>query len=134
MSFEGPIEDRLAIHELVASYGDAISRHSVEELMPLWSADASWEHPQIGRFVGRAVIIDALAEAMTRYPLLVLTGSLGALNVHGERASGRNYTAELVTDENGVTYHMTGRYDDEYVKRDGRWLFQARRFNILHSG
>jgi len=134
MSFEGPSEDRLAIQELVASYGDAVSRQDIVDWEALWAEQSLWRHPEVGDMVGRADIVARCAEAMRRYPLLVFTAMLGALKVEGARAEGRAYSTELVTNLEGATYRVTGRYDDVYVQQDGRWLFAQRIFTILHSG
>jgi len=134
MSFEGPPEDRLAIQELVASYGDAVSRQDIDDWGALWVEDSLWRHPEVGDMVGRTEIIARCADAMRRYPLLVFMAMLGALKVQGDRAEGRAYSSELVTNAEGATYRVTGRYDDIYVRDSGRWLFAHRIFTILHSG
>ena len=134
MTFEGPLDDRVAIQELVASYGDAVSRHDIEDWGALWTADAVWRHPELGDLSGRSAIIASCADAMKRYPLLVFTVMLGAVRVQGDKAEGRAFTSELVTNADGVTYRVTGRYDDLYAKCDGRWLFAQRTFTYLHSG
>ena len=133
-AFAGPLKDRVAIHELVAAYGDAISRLNVEEFGTLWAEDAVWVHPQVGTREGRGAIMQMCADAMKNYSQLVFTGALAALEIRGDHAAGRNYTSELVTDLKGATVRVTGRYDDEYVRRGGRWLFKRREFNLLHTG
>jgi ketosteroid isomerase-like protein len=134
MAFEGPLEDRLAIQELVASYGDAVSRQDIADWGALWAEDSLWRHPEVGDMMGRADIVARCADAMARYPLLVFLALLGALKVQGDRAEGRAYSTELVTNAEGATYRVTGRYDDIYVRQGERWLFARRIFTILHSG
>jgi len=134
MSFEGPAEDRLAIRELVARYGDAVSRQDIADWGALWAEDSVWRHPEVGDMTGRAEIVARCADAMARYPLLVFMAMLGSLKVTGDRAEGRAYSSELVTNTEGVTYRVTGRYDDAYVRQGGHWLFARRAFTILHSG
>jgi hypothetical protein len=134
MPFDGPVEDRLAILELCRSYGDAVSRHDIGEWNALWIDEGQWSHPDIGAYRGLEAISKAVAAAMEANPLLVFTSQLGSLQVTGDCAEGRDYTSELVTNSQGETFRMTGLYEDRYVKRDGRWLFEARRFQILHVG
>ena len=42
MPFTGPAEDRLAIRELVDSYGDAVYRHDAQAWGANWAEDAVW--------------------------------------------------------------------------------------------
>ncbi len=56
MAFTGPFEDRLAIHELVAAYADAVTRNDAADWGALWAEDGLWELPIIPgmeRVVGR---------------------------------------------------------------------------------
>jgi hypothetical protein len=54
--------------------------------------------------------------------------------IDGNSAHGHTYTAELNTDTQGKTERWTNRYDDEWVKRDGRWKFKSRSLTVLHIG
>ena len=137
MAFEGPVEDRLAIHELVAAYGAAVTRDSAEDWSSLWAEDGVWCMPDFPGWElmrGRDAIVATWVEAMKNYPLNINVQTLGAVRVEGAAATGRAYTNELVTDSTGATYRIAGRYDDEYVRHDGRWLFKSRVFKVLHSG
>ncbi len=137
MAFEGPVEDRLAIRELVATYGDAVTRNDPAEWGSLWAENASWSMPDFPGWElmeGRETIVATWIEAMKNYPFQCNIQTPGSLAVTGDRATGRTYTSELVTDATGATYRVTGRYDDEYVKSQGRWLFKRRDFKVLHQG
>jgi hypothetical protein len=90
--FRGPLEDRLAIRELLVAHGDAISRLCVQNFGILWTADAEWRHLQVGSSLGREAIVEMCRGAMT------FTGVMGALSIDGGRGHGRNHTSELVTD------------------------------------
>jgi uncharacterized protein (TIGR02246 family) len=137
MAFDGPVEDRLAIRELVAAYGDAVSRNSTEDWAALWAEDAMWclpEIPGMERIEGRDAIVAAWVEAMKGFPFQVNIQTPGDTRVTGDRANGHTYTSELVKDAEGKPARWTGHYTDDYVKRDGRWLFKSRTFRILHIG
>ena len=45
MGFQGPTDDRLAIHELVMSYGDAVTRNDADDWGAVWAEDAVWRVP-----------------------------------------------------------------------------------------
>jgi len=137
MAFDGPAEDRLAIRELVASYGDAVTRNNAEDWGALWAEDSVWAMPDFPGWElikGKSAIVSTWVDAMKNYPLNINVQSLGAVTVTGDTAAGRAYTSELVTDATGATYRIAGRYDDQYVRQNGRWLFRSRMFKVLHSG
>jgi hypothetical protein len=130
--FSGPIEDRFALGELNASYGHAVSSHDLNALGRLWAEDGLWTHPQYGTLRGLPSIMTVLGAALNAYPLLVFMGHLGQLAVNGDEASGSVYVDEVVADMTGNASRVAGRYDDRYVRRDGRWLFAERHYRICH--
>jgi ketosteroid isomerase-like protein len=134
MAFSGPVEDRLAIHELVASYGDAVTRRSAEDWGALWAEDSAWLMPGIPgfeRFDGRKAIVAAWIQGMAMWPFQVNIQTCGHIVVNGNTASGRAYTSERVKDTDGKPAIWTNLYTDEYVKIGGRWLFKSRTLKIL---
>lgn len=137
MAFEGPIEDRLAIQELVTAYGDAVTQRDADAWGANWAEDGFWSMPDFPgweKITGRAAIVATWVDAMKGFPLNINLQTLGNLKVDGDRAVGRTYTSELVAEPDGEPYRVTGQYDDEFVKQDGRWLFQRRVFKVLHQG
>lgn len=137
MPFIGPIEDRLAIHELVVSYGDAVTRNDADAWIANWADDAVWKLPAIPgmeRIEGKEAILKAWLDAMPGWPFQVNIQTPGSITIEGDRAHGHSYTRELNTDTAGKTERWTNRYDDEWVKRDGRWLFLSRSLEVLHIG
>lgn len=134
MAFTGPIEDRLAIRELLDSYADAVNRIDADDWAATWAEDSVWslpDYPEIGEIKGRAAIRAAWVEAMKTYPGIVFVANPGAIEVTGDRATVRSYTSE-VYDVDGVTKRDRGRYEDELVKVDGQWLFARRSFRNIH--
>ena len=137
MAFTGPFEDRLALHELVLSYADAITVRDGAAWKALWAEDSEWRLPLIPGMEciqGREAIYDAWQAAMKDFPEMVGTASLGMLEVSGDTAIGRAYPRELIINPDGTTRTDYGRYDDAYVKQDGVWLFKSRAHSILYSG
>ena len=69
MAFEGPVEDRLAIHELVMSYGDAVTRKDADDWGATWAEDAVWRiptFPGLELTEGREAIVQNWRAAMGR--------------------------------------------------------------------
>ncbi len=136
MAFKGPVEDRLAIHELVAAYADAVTRNDQQAWALLWAEDGVWELaaiPGMEHIEGRDAIVAAWRAAMDSFPPMVATSTLGAVTITGDTASGHAYPREFIFWPDGKTRTDLGRYDDLYVKRDGIWLFKSRSYTSLHS-
>lgn len=134
MPFTGPVEDRLAIRELIDAYADAVNRNDPVAWGETWAEDAVWslpDYPQWGDKQGRAKIVETWVDAMAHYPGIVFIGSVGSIEVDGDRAQVRSYTSE-VYDQEGATKRDRGVYEDVCVKRDGRWYFASRAFRNVH--
>ena|SRR5579859_8048452 len=131
MSFSGPLEDRVAIAELNAGFGDHISAREPEQWGALWADDARWDHPRLGQLSGKAAIIKACAGAFENLPFIFFVGRLGAVDVRGDAATGRVWVIEFTANKAGDSQRVCGLYTDDYVKRQGVWLFQHRRYRYL---
>ena len=134
MPFEGPVEDRLAIRELVDSYGDAVARHDAQAWGSNWAEDSVWtlNLPELPRVEGRANIVALWSRAMAEYEYVLMTAKPGEIKVSGDRATGRFWTSEITRLKSGEEQRIAGRYEDEYVKREGRWFFKSRNYRMLH--
>jgi ketosteroid isomerase-like protein len=134
MSFEGPLEDRIAIRELLEAYADAVSRFDEKDWGDLWAEDSVWslpDYPQYPDTIGKAAIVDMWVTAMKDYPGIMFQAWPGAITVDGDRAVVRSWTSE-VYDKDGKVHRDRGRYEDICMKVDGRWLFQTRSFQNIH--
>jgi hypothetical protein len=101
MAFIGPIEDRLAIHELVMVYGDAVTRKDSDDWGSTWDENAIWSVPNfpgLEKVEGRKEIVKKWEEAMKNYKYIVFTALLGSLDINGNKGSGTTYTIEVSTD------------------------------------
>lgn len=134
MPFTGPAEDRLAIRELLDAYADAVTQCDAAAWGATWAEDGEWslpDYPEIGTTKGRDAIVAMWVEAMKGYPGIMFEAWPGSIEVEGDHAVVRSYTAE-VYDQDGVTLRDRGAYEDTCVKRDGRWLFKSRSFRNIH--
>jgi len=134
MAFTGPLEDRMAIRELLEIYADAVTTVDAEAWGGTWAEDGVWslpDYPELGETRGRAAIVAMWKEAMKAYPGIMFEAWPGSIEVDGDRAIVRSWTSE-VYDQDGVTKRDRGRYDDELVRIDGRWYFSKRIFRNIH--
>ncbi len=141
MTFSGPIEDRIQIRELMDTHAHGVMTRDAELWGSIWAEDASWslrDYPDLGDFVGRDAIVSAWAESMKSYGLENCTKPMiyfmqpGAIEVDGDRARAVAYTIEIYDQPGtGKRIHGTGRYDDTLEKRNGKWLFTRREYQIM---
>jgi hypothetical protein len=134
MPFTGPVEDRLAIRELLETYADAVTRNDAAAWGAIWAEDGEWslpDYPEIGTTKGREAIVAMWLEAMKAYPGIMFEAWPGSIEVEGDVARVRSYTSE-VYDQDGLTKRDRGVYEDLCVKRAGAWLFKSRSFRNIH--
>jgi SnoaL-like protein len=120
-------EDRVAIGEVLASYCYAIDLGRWETLPQLFTDDCRLDFgATMGVHEGRdglRAFTDSLRGAPIRMrhylTNVVVTGD-------GERARAESYVLAFVGDP-GQLRQTTGRYEDELVKRGGRWAIRVRR-------
>jgi len=131
MISSGPIEDRLAIRELVDSYNDAVMRFDEEAWSANWADDATWDTGN-GAMTGKDVFVPVWREAMSGFSFVGFFASAGPIVVDGDSAHATWYQQEFLHQKEGGKLNITGQYEDDYVKADGRWYFQQRIYKILN--
>jgi ketosteroid isomerase-like protein len=130
MGFSGPIEDQLAIRSLHDSYADAVFRREAGAWGDNWAEDGRWH--LMGTIVeGRDAIVTLWNGAMGGFTFVAFFSQCAAIEIDGDTATGRVFTHEVLEGNDGTLSRPVGRYDDHYVKRDGRWLYQERRYTLL---
>ncbi len=131
MISSGPLEDRLAIRELVESYNDAVMRFDGEAWAANWTDDGTWDTGQ-GELTGKDTFYPAWQQAMAGFSFVGFFASAGPIIVEGDTAHGTWYQQEFLHQKEGGKMNITGRYEDDYVKQNGRWFFAKRIYKILH--
>lgn len=130
----GPLEDRLAIRELIETFAVGTIRIDPEYWGTTWAEEASWKVPSMSEPVtGKSNIVSAFAEKLAYVDFISMSAFPTELDVDGDRARGQVYCQELIFPKTGGRRTVAGRFDDEYVKRDGRWYFLSRNYNVLHD-
>ncbi len=143
MAFTGPLEDRVAIRELFETYAHGVMTKDPELWGSTWAEDAYWELPEVPDMEGidgRDAIIEAWTQSMQIYGLenctkpMIYIATPGEIIVDGDKASMIGYTSEIFDDpETKKTLRVRGRYEDQLVKRDGKWLFKRRSYRMMHQ-
>jgi uncharacterized protein (TIGR02246 family) len=132
VSFSGPPADRLEIRELIETYADAVIRRDARAWIDTWAEDARWDLRNESS-VGREAILALWQRKMQRFSFVAFTSSVGDIEVRGESATARvHVTEELWLEPEGFV-RVHGRYDDELVQREGRWLFARRSYTVLRQ-
>jgi len=143
MAFTGPMEDRIAIRELMDTHAHGVMTKDPKIWGAIWAEDAYWalpEYPDLGGFSGKEAILAGWLESMKHYGLnhgaspMIYFMQPGMIAVEGEHAKAVAYTIEIYDDPaSGKRVHTTGRYDDELKKIDGRWLFARREYRTVFA-
>ena len=141
------VEDRLAIEQLLMRYAAALNTDDADTYVSLFTPDATFElrrqtnePPFLGPFEGRDALRkqwfpDAPANpaAAGRFGSMRHVTTNYEIDVTGDTATMRAFFIEIVSNgantppgSNPPTIHAMGRYEDELVKVDGRWLFSKR--------
>jgi len=132
MPFEGPIEDRLAIRELIEDYADAVFQRDEKRWAANWTDEACWNLAGM-EVKGKTNIVGMWKQAMTGFSFVAFFAAPGAIEVDNNKARARVYTTEDLVEMNGKRRHVIGQYEDELTKQSGRWLFARRTYRILQD-
>ncbi len=124
--------DREAIRDLRFRYHECINEAQLAEIPELFTEDGELDFAHLGRAKGREQIkaffsglgSERRADGERTRGLYRVRQFIHnhVLKVTGDRAAGYAYL-EAKPVYNGESYVVAARYNDEYVKRDGHWLF-----------
>ena len=126
------LESRAEIAELLARYAVLIDDHEFEALGELFTPDARFGSPGSAH-TGRAAIVANYRAVGDLYPITLHEArgfvldftdddhARGQVTGFSEQASARH------------TVITSFRYDDEYVRLDGRWRFASRQVRTLYA-
>ncbi len=129
------LESRFAIEELVSAYCEACDEHDMPRLASLFTEDAVYGSPSgVLRSVGRDAIAEMFVRAFkVRGPGFHWTHDL-VIHIDEDdphRATGV-VASHAETFVNRVPSLAAMKYDDEYRRIDGQWLFSRRSIRFLY--
>ena len=139
-----PIEtliEKQAIKELVDTFSNLADIKGVAAQGPLFTEDG-----HIITYIGgelfadlknRAEIVDVFTDFLANFKRVYhLNGQLTIHSLSDSRAEGINYCHVVLTEEKDgkeMVHNHYVRYNDTYVKEDGKWLIQRRIANFMIS-
>ena len=119
------LEDIEAIKQLKAEYCYRIDAGQIDVLMKRFTKDAVWDGGPMGRFEGREAIRKFLHDLPQQLSFLLHWVMNPWIEVSGDEATGRWYLLEPCTAAGAErAIWGAGRYEERYVRRDGRWQFR----------
>jgi SnoaL-like domain len=128
----GPIEDRLAIRELIETFAIGAMRKNSEIWGSTWAEDGSWKIDSLDQHaVGKCNVIAVFEKLMLNIEFVSMNSFPAELVIDADKAHGKAYNQELIFPKAGGQKILVGCFHDEYVKRNGRWYFLSRVYETM---
>jgi hypothetical protein len=129
---QGSIEDRLAIRELIETFAVGVTTIDPQLWGSTWAEEGAWKTPSMPEPVqGRANIIAKFEQMLAYVRFMSMSAVPSDLDFEGERATGKAYCRELIFPKTGGQKIVVGYFADEFVRRDGQWLFLTRTYTVI---
>jgi hypothetical protein len=127
------IESRIAIEELLASYGQGFDQEDADRLRTIWWEDAYFDlGPVFGNYTGIEAIMGATAGFWGAMEWMNHWMATPAIHVSGDSASGSVGVDCMCLDNEKGPVMIGGCYSDEFERRDGEWRFSKRVFDMYY--
>jgi ketosteroid isomerase-like protein len=126
-------EEELALEKLMARYVDAANRRDGHAWAQTWAENGCWN--LMGMEVkGRDSILALWQQVVAGFDFALLVPGSHLFEINGDTAQGHWYLQEFTRDLQNERHCAISRYLDSYVKVDGQWLFQTRRYDFIYRG
>ncbi len=121
------IED---IKQLKARYAAACDDdYNPDKLAALFAEDAIWDGSILGYAKGRVAIHEFFSASSSLVPFAVHQITTPLIEIDGDTATGQWYLWQPMVFQ-GAALWLSAIYNDEYVRQDGKWLYQNLKLNI----
>lgn len=128
----GSVEDRLEIRELMEAFAVGAMHVDAGLWGSTWADEGLWSLPSMEQPVqGKDKVIAFFKEKMAYVEYMSMISFPSQLKVEGDKATAKCYCRELIYPKGGSRIIVVGYFDDELVKRDGRWQFTSRVYNVM---
>lgn len=132
-------EDRLAIRELIDRYAYCADTRDAQGQMDLFTEDTNFEVYYDSKSGVPSQVVSSKADLfpvfdnLNSYNATMHFNGQSTVKLNGENATGIAYCiAHHLTLEDGKQKFMVAaiRYEDKFVKQDGKWLFAERKLLV----
>jgi len=118
------LEDRGAIQTLRMRFHECVNEKKPDQIGELFSPDAELHYSHLGTAIGREKITRFFQKGLSELvPFVKQYLHNHVVTVNGNTATGLSYL-EATPVHKGESYLVAARFDDEYVKENGRWYFK----------
>lgn len=128
--------DQLAIRNLQAAYGDAVTRRAWDDLVPMFLPDCpvrlDLRDGRVIEHMGPRAIGEFIAKSLERFEFFEFALLNSVIFLDGDAATGRLYMWELRQETTTRRWtNAFGVYSDQYARSDGGWVFAKRQYSSL---
>lgn len=131
MAFTGPLEDRIAIHELYGTAADASSRGDTEAWLATYAREGAEWNSHLFQNAGMPAIAAQWEELWQGFEKVGFLSTVGAIEVDGDTATARCTAREIIRLKDGKVFKLIGIYRDRLAREDGEWKFTVRDYEPL---
>ena len=127
------IADRMALKELVDTFSNLADTKEIDKQVLLFTEDAEVVSYQGERLTsslkGRKELAERFKAFLDQFTTVYHINGQQTVRIDGDKATGIAYAqVVLVSEKDGKKTMLTDgvRYNDEYVRRDGKWYISKR--------
>jgi hypothetical protein len=124
------LESREAIDALIAGYAQAFDNQDETLLSSLWHEDSRQLLGDFGNSEGRDAILLSARRNWRRMPHIHHWMANTRITLNGDEATGAVAANCLLFDVEHGAIQVSGQYRDRYSRREGRWAFTQREFDL----
>jgi hypothetical protein len=125
------LESRFDLERLIAEYAQAFDTHDEALLRNIWHEGARLSLGEaFGDFEGIDAILESARQNWQKMPCMHHWMANPLIDIEGDKASGRAAVDCLCTHVDMGPVQISGLYHDRFERRDGRWAFVERRFDL----
>lgn len=124
------LESRAAIESLISAYANAFDRIDVSLLRAIWHEESTLDLPGFGHAGSRDEILAMAQNSWRQMPHMHHWMANPLLEIEGHSAVGTVAADCLFHDVEKGPVQVSGLYHDRFERRDGKWAFRSRRFEL----
>jgi ketosteroid isomerase-like protein len=118
------LEDRATIQTLRMRFHECVNEKNPDAIGALFSNDAELHYSHLGTAIGREKITRFFQKGLSELvPFVKQYLHNHVVTVNGNTATGLSYL-EATPVHKDESYLVAARFDDTYVKENGRWYFK----------